>query len=252
MCVRQERVGCALLAAAAMCLPPPAAAAEYSIGGQVYGQAGYNDNIQLSADDERASGIGILAGEVNLKIRTPALELGIDGAADIYRYSEESDLDTDNELIRGFVRGTTPRATYGFEASFRRDSELTDQFSATGPELASDRRDTILVAPSFVYLVTPRDSLVANASFQRESFPNSDEVDSDLWGGALGWRRQATRRTTVGGQISTSLFDSSNEELIQVSPQTYIGYHLEDRIEMSLSIGPSWIRTDQTVEAQGS
>jgi hypothetical protein len=68
----------------------------------------------------------------------------------------------------------------------------------------------------------------------------------------LGWRRQATRRATVGGQLGTSLFDSSNEQSIQVSPQTYLGYRLEDRIDLSLSIGPSWIRTDQTGAAQES
>lgn len=242
-----ERVGLALLTVSAIWLPQAAVAAEYTIGGLVYGQIGYEDNVLLSETDEVESGLGIVAGEVNLRVRTPALEFGIDGTADIYRYADASDLDTDNQFIRGFFRGTTPRAAYDVEASFRRDSDQVDQFSASGRELDTDRRETIAVAPSFSYRLTRLDRIVTAASYQRQTYPSSDQVDSDLWGGILGWRRQATRRITVGGQISTSIFNSDEEDSIQISPQLYLGYELEDRADLSLSFGPSWIRNEQTV-----
>ena len=242
-----EWVGLSLLAATIICLPQAAVAAEYTIGGLVYGQIGYEDNVLLSETDRVDSGLGIVAGEVNLRMRTPALEFGIDGTADLYRYADARDLDTDNQFIRGFFRGTTPRADYGIEASFRRDSDQIDQFSATGRELDTDRRETTVVAPSFSYRLTRLDRFVADAEYRRQTYPSGDQIDSDLWGGTLGWRRQATRRITVGGQISTNLFDSDDEESIQVSPQVYLGYELQDRAELSLAFGPSWIRNEQTI-----
>jgi hypothetical protein len=237
-------LGALVLAAAA-----PAWPAEYSIGGRVSAQVGYNDNVDLSVDDEQGSGSGILAGEANFRVRTPATELGIDAAADVLRYTDASDQDTDNQRLRAFAQRSTPRSTYGLEASYRRDSESVDQFDASGNELDTNRRETFRLAPSFSHRLTPRDSLVASASYQRRDNSAEDQVDSDLWGGTLGLRRLATRRTTLGGQVNVSYFESDDQESWQVGPQAFVGYRLEDRIDLTLSVGPSWIRTDETVQS---
>jgi hypothetical protein len=221
-------------------------AAEWSVSGQVYQQLGYSDNIRLQTEDEASSALSVTAGSVNLRGRTPSLELGLDGEADLYRYFEESDLDTDNELVRGFVTRTGERGHYGLEASFRRDTDIVSFLDAGGERgLDDERRHTFAVSPTFDYLLSPLTQVTGRAEYRKRLYPETDDrIDYSLWSGSLGWHRLVTRRTSLGANLYGSSFDSSRQEAVFLSPQAFVGYEYTDRIDFQFAAGPSFVTTD--------
>jgi hypothetical protein len=235
----------ALLAAAAWLLAGPVArAAEWTVGGRVYQQLGYNDNIRLRTDNERDSAISVTAGEVELRRRTPTLLMGLDAGADGLVYFNESNLNTTNQLLRGLIEGQGQRSTYGLDVSLRRDSDIVDQFDGSDVELDDRRRTTFAVGPSFSYLVTRRDRFVADGRYTYRNFDDDDRPNFDIAGGSVGWRRQLTRRLIGGAQLYGSHFDSARQQATFVSPQLYLGYAAEERIDLSFAVGPSFVEAE--------
>lgn len=237
---------CALIVAASVmvCSSGPDAA-ELNVSGQVYQQLGYSENIRLSTDNENDSALSITAGSVELRIRDTDFTIGLDGEASQYIYFQESDINTDNEYVRGFVEKESRRALLGAEASFRRDTSIVDQLDAGGErELDDERRLTFSIGPWFEYQLAPRTRLISRGQYRKREYPGSDRINFSFWNGNVGAHHSLTRRLTAGGDLSASYFDSKRQESSFVSPQAFLGYDYAERLNLSLSAGPSVTFTD--------
>jgi opacity protein-like surface antigen len=246
-------LGALLLAATAL---PADAGAEWYLRSSIGQNLGYDDNIDLDGTDQDGGLTATTSLGGTLGTRTPTLDLSLAGRVDYTAYAlTDRSAGHNEEIALDSVRFASPRTRFGLSAGARRDTSQQDVLEDTGGRRRNDEPlYTVTLTPFAVHQLTPLDSLNASASWRRRLATGEGDEDFTTLSGNLGWRRTMTRRSTLGLELYGNRIDASNQQSVIVSPRLYLGYRYEERLDLSLSLGPSvsWTETDQSGGSGGT
>jgi opacity protein-like surface antigen len=231
-----------------------AGAAEWTVEPRIAQELGYDDNIALDTERDDSGGfVSSTRAGVRLGGRSPVLDLRLDAALTYNDYRQADQGSSDAEEARAEAIRHGQRTDAGLILGFRRDSEIIDFLDDTGErQRTNNPRYTYWATPYVTHKATPRDRLDAALSWRRRDGGDDGDrvlgtdsgVDFTTWSGNAGWRRSATRRTTLGLDLYGSYYDSSRQESVIGSPRLFVGYRYAERVDLSLAAGPGVARTE--------
>ena len=139
-------------------------------------QLGYDDNVRFVERNEESSFSQKLSATTALGYRTEVTDVKAKVRADLKYYSQESDLDTDDQYLDLIAKHRSGLNIFGFDGQFIRDTSRTSELETTGRVRKSKRRHSTLLAPSWTRTLDERNSLQLGYTFNRVLYDDSDET----------------------------------------------------------------------------
>lgn len=229
-----------LLAPAVCLLSQPSHGAEWKFDPTVQLKAGYNDNINLTPDNEVDSTEITLTPSAQFGVETP--RSGLSGVArfDFRRFPQESNLDDNNARlgIRSFY--AMDRSRVGLDADLIKDTTLDSQLDETG--LVLDRTDRLerSLSPNFTWMFGERSRLEASYTLRDVNYDDSADGFSDFTShsGQLSLVRTLSERTSASITAGHRFTDSSNNiESLFSYLQGGASIRFSETLSVSLSAG---------------
>lgn len=235
----------------------PAMAADLVISPKLSQSLGYDSNVDLSTDnsggESQGAGTATTSASVAVARKAPAAELQVNGRVDFTQNFAGRDNSYNGEYLDGVVsRSFTPRTQAQLQAGFSSYDTLDNIVDSTGRNLDRNQRTyNVNVGPSVSHRLTKLDTAVASSSWSRQFFDSEEEdqgndnIDTSYWRSNLGWRRTLNPRATGGVNLAGSHIDSARDDTWTISPQLYVSYAEERRIDVTFSVGPQayWSRS---------
>ncbi len=139
-------------------------------------QLGYDDNVRFVERNEESSLTQKLSATTALGYRTEVTDVKAKVRADLKYYSQESDLDTDDQYLDLIAEHRSGLNLFGFDGKFIRDTSRTSELETTGRVRKSKRRHSTFLAPSWTRTLDERNSLQLGYTFNRVLYDDSDET----------------------------------------------------------------------------
>jgi hypothetical protein len=215
----------------------------------------YNDNVQLSAEDELEISGGRFAIPATLSTRTERLEASLDGELLFSRYDEDA-WDSDDQELRGQAAYQLERGEVDGYAGYRRDSTRTSEFLDTGVTgLEARRRETASVGGSGNHMFTEKNGLIGGLDYEDVDYDSLLLQDFQYLSGYAGWLHQWTERTRFRLQAYASGFDNDANVITDTEVETetvgaQFGFDstLSESLSTSLLLGWANVDTEYSVE----
>lgn len=231
----------------------PAQAADWRLEPSVRQEVGYDDNIKLDEEGGEGGLVSRTNAALGVAAETPRLDLRLDTRLDYLAYAltdEDASWSVQLAGVAGYA--VSPRTRVGLRGSFRRDTSIIDVLDSTGGrERTDDPRFTYAATPFFSHRLSYLDTLSGSASWVHRDV-TEDEVNPDYTtvSGNLGWQRVVTARTSLGGNLYASRYESRERESLTLSPRLSVDYRYGEAVDLDLSLGPALYRTE--TEDRGS
>ncbi len=216
--IRREATGIAsaligVLLIAASVWPHPSGAGQWYDEPTVSVRLGYDDNVRFTEKNEESSFSQKLSAGTGLGYRTEVTDVKAKVRLDLIRYSQESDLDTDDQYLDLNAKHRSGLNLFGLDGKFIRDTSRTSELETTGRVRKSKRRHSGFLTPSWLRTLDERNSLQLAYTYNKVIYDDSDQT------GLLDYRSHAARG---------SLFHVL-DELTQLSATlTYTHYKVRD------------------------
>ena len=249
-----RRLGLLWIVLLATLVLPSSAGAEQYLRSSIGQDLGYDDNIGLDSADQEGGLTARTSIGATLGTRSPRLDLSLTGRFGYTANVRTDRSDTHDEaLALDAAHLAGPRTRLGLRGGVRRDTSQEDVLEDTGERRrTNDPRYTFTFTPFAVHQLTRRDNLNVSASWRRREDTSETGEDFTTLSGNLGWRRSMTRRTTFGLELYGNHIESTDQQSVLASPRLYLGYRYEERIDLSLSLGPSIFRTETDLATGGN
>jgi hypothetical protein len=236
-------------------------AADWALTGGLGQQFQYNDNFSFSPV-RKESVFGYLLNPRFLAGRkTEALDLALEGQADIRRYSD-SRWDCDNFKLAANGDYRIHRSIFSLNGGYGVNCSYTQQITDTGLILPNNQVEKYQLAPSWTWQWTARDQLILNASYFKTSYSTQNGIASGS--PSLIFRGNETYTISLSGNHQWSRRLSLNEKLYfsntqytgpNATEQNLFGFQLGgdykiDRLwTVNANAGPVWVDTQPDANA---
>ncbi len=210
----------------------------------------YNDNLDLTTEDEVDDFILGLAPGLTLSIQRPEYRVlgGYNFTAELH--AEETERNAAfkrHQLFLDAFYQFSPRLTFRLLERFFFDRE-TNVVTATG--ISAGRRDAYrnTVAPSLEWQATPLTSLVLSGSHTLLRFQGDepDALDSDTYRLGLGLNRQFTPRLSGLLDLGVAYLDFKNvPDVTTYTPMAGLRYQFTRTLTGSVAAGPTFIDPEE-------
>ena len=229
-------------------------AAEWSAEGSASLTGKFDDNIRLSSTNEQSVFGAIFAPYLNVRRRSPIWDMNFKADLSIARYTEDSNLDSEDPRLRADVRYRTQLGLIRLEGEASRASTLVTEETDTGNFETTTQRNLFRLAPSWSYLVTELDTISIGAGWTDVSYESGALNDYRSFVANAGWARQVTQADVVSVNLSGNYFVSDSVVELQstsVTAQAGWEHAFSERLTTSVAAGPQYFMTDVLVAGGG-
>ena len=164
-------VGLALVALAAC---GHARAAQWSIEPQYGLLVGYNSNLLLTPNDERASAETFLDLDATLKYVTERTELDLHPHIELQRFPNYAALDANNGSINGTFTTHQERSSFSLTSGYESISTFTSEPSSTGIIAVNTRREAASAGLTIGRDFTERQHVALQGNFEEVTYPGGE------------------------------------------------------------------------------
>lgn len=231
---------------------PRATAAEWAAKGSLDQQMVYNDNISFGSLRREAVWGYIVTPTLEISRKSRVFETLFRGQGLISRY-DDSRWDCENVALALNNRYLTQRGVLALAGSYTDSCSYTQQISDTGVLAPKTTVESFRLAPSWTWKWTPRDQLIAEASYSTTSYANTRQVPggvgfsgNETYAANLGINHLWSRNLSLNGGVFFSHVQyTSAGQSTQVAwgPQVGANYRINRRWSVSAGGGLRWVDT---------
>jgi hypothetical protein len=248
----------------------PAIAAETAVKAGAGITYKYDDNIQVSPENQISLSGWVMDGSVNARYSTARFEASAYVKLGIERY-DDVDLDTNNPLLKepktsdfdNESADVTTNVSYDWErhnlalqASYLRDSTLNTTFLDTGlggiRELeGATRIERTTLRPAWQWQLTERQTLDSQLQWQRAEYQSNRYIDYDYASATFNWTYAWNERFSVQLQPNFSRYENkaaSSVESDTVGLQGGFIWAIKEKWRLNLLAGASQVSTEYDSE----
>lgn len=167
--------------------PFPSSSGQWYDEPTVTARLGFDDNVRFTAKKEESSFSQKLSAKTGLGYRTEVTDIKLGVRADVQRYSEESDLDTDDQYLDLNAKHRTGHNLFGLNGRFIRDTSRTSELETTGRVQRSKRRLSSFLNPTWTRTLDERNSVRLDYTHNKVIYQDSNQT------GLLDYRSHAAR-----------------------------------------------------------
>lgn len=247
----------------------PADAREWYVESSAGLTATYDDNIQLTVDDEpvesetealareplrNTSGF-IPEFETTIGTASQVTDVSVNLGVDFSRYSE-NELDSDNGFALFDLTKTTERSNFGLTGGVERNSTLTTEFEESGLLQTNQRREEVSITPSWSRQLNESMTLDIEIDHSDVSFDSdNDEAPFDFEDNSIGaaLTRILNERTDVYGTVNLTQFDSpdnNDNKSDDASLSIGVTRQLSEILTGDVSVGSQNSDAEQTIDGE--
>ncbi len=229
-------------------------AAEWSAESSASLTGKFDDNIRLSSTNEQSVFGAIFAPYLNVSRRSPIWDMSFKADLSIARYTEDSNLNTEDPRLRADVRYRTQLGLLRVQGEASRASTLVTEEADTGNFTTTTQRNLFRVAPSWSYAVTEIDTISVGAGWTEVNYESGTLNDYRSLAANAGWARQVTQADVVSLNLSGNHFVSDSVVELQSNSVTALAnweHTFSDRLTASAGAGPQYFVTDVLVPGGG-
>lgn len=187
----------------------------------------YDDNIQLSPENQISLSGWVMDGSVTARYSTARFEASADARFGIERYDdvdldtnnpslkepETSDFDNESAEVTSIVSYDWERHNLALQASYLRDSTLNVNFLDTGlggvRELeGATRIERTTLRPAWQWQLTQRQTLDSQVQWQRAEYQSNRYIDYDYTSALFNWAYVWSERWSVQLQPNFSRYEN--------------------------------------------
>lgn len=163
------------------------AAVEYSSQSELQVSTQYDDNARLSYDDP----INLFGYSVKPKVDWQAKEehWNVKAVADLrFNNYDLQEWNSDDQYLTFAGSYQTERQSFGLNTSAIKDSTRTSEYDTSGRiGFSAERREQLIIAPSWAYLLTGRNQLSLQVSGSNTEYDSDNYTDYKYLSGQGGW-----------------------------------------------------------------
>jgi len=223
-------------------------AAEWKIDPTIEFRVGYNDNINLTIDDEASSAEARLSPSAVFSVATPTSGASGNLRFDFRRFESDSDLDDNNVRFITSSYHRLERSELGLDLDFIKDTTLDSQLANTGLVLDRVDRRLINIGPSWTYNLDERTNARFGYTYNDVKYDDSDEtgfVDFHINSGEASLQRVLNERTVASITLSHSQSNNDNDvESKNTNLQGGASYRFSETLSASLFVGVRHTKAD--------
>lgn len=160
-----------------LALPTPVEAERLRFTPSISAKTGYDDNILFNFNNRISDTYASLKPGIKGDYGTQTLQFGLDAYVDIYRYSQEKELDIENywfEVVGNYL--ATERFALTGEVSYRKDTTLDSELEETGRVAQRDNRYRYRGRVGMAYALSEVSGVELEYEFIRTLYEDSDEA----------------------------------------------------------------------------
>jgi len=229
-------------------------AAEWKIDPTIEFRAGYNDNINLTIDDEVSSAEARLSPSAIFSVATPTSGASGNLRFDFRRFEDDSNLDDNNVRFDTSSYHRMERSELGLDLDFIKDTTLDSQLENTGLILDRTTRYRVNVGPSWTYNMDERTDARFGYTYSDVQYNNTGEngfVDFHVNSGQASLQRILNERTTASVTLLYS--QTSNDNQVDSKNTNLQGggsYRFSETLSASLFAGVRYTKSDFSQSSQ--
>lgn len=131
----------------------------------------YDDNIGLKSSNKVSDLSSHSSIKLNLGIQTDALKIGLKPGFKFTKFAEESELNSNDQRVVGYVRYLTRSSILKLTTSYDRDTTRTKDEDDTGEFILDNvDRQELEIQPSWTYQHTRKDTFTLSGKYNDVSF----------------------------------------------------------------------------------
>ncbi len=205
-------------------------AAEWSGQYDVNTSVETSDNKRLRINDEESVSGAVISTSANIQARTERSETSARAQLSFKEFNRDDTLDSDDQYFNLSNRYSWETSNLNLNAIYRREntifSEIEDSGLVSGSE--KDRRETIVLSPSFEYFFSERNQITVGVTYNDVSFPGSDPISLasyEYWSVNGSWTHNVSDRFAILSNIFYSDFESDNFNNMTESTGINLGFY---------------------------
>lgn len=174
-------------------------------------QAEYTDNVQLIPGYSN----WIVGGVANAGVRAQLTDeygyLRLSPSLRSTRYDSPEPLNADDQLFNLAWLRRGERSEWRVDGNWTRDTTLTSELDVSGLVQGRKRRVANYIAPSYTYVLSPRQTLGANVAYTKVNYKDAaftGLVDYDYVNAGFNWGYQWSEKTTISSLLFASRMEA--------------------------------------------
>jgi hypothetical protein len=232
-------------------------------------QARYSDNVFFSTENTESDYCLRISPGIRSGWKTEAMELRFSGFAHIYRYQENEELDTVDQIYSAdYSRQWNPRFATAVSASFLVDERRDRELSETGLLFDDDRRWKQAYHLSGQYQLSELSQMSLSYGFQVEDYHDDTNYDTTIHtiqllisrnlasilenstgrlqaiGGFYEYRRDYETTDSVFNFYSVDMDDQ--QDIDYYSFKLGLGYRWTEKLNLTFDAGARFTKTNQS------
>jgi predicted porin len=171
-----------------------------------------------------------------------------------FAFFNQSELNTDDQLLRLASTYSTERSIWALDAELDRDSTRTSELTDTGNFDDISRRFRYSILPSWTAIITPRNRLRLNAGYTDVSYDTSTLSDYTYVTGGATWLHEYTEKTELNLRLTGGHYEANdtNSESDVIAFLVGATHSFSPKLKISGSIGPSYLSTESPTQSEDS
>lgn len=219
---------------------------EYSLDYSVKGRYEYNDNVNLTHDNEIDISGGKVSLPATLAVRNERMDASLMGELASSKYNE-SDYDSNDQNLQAKASYKLQRGTVAGNAGYKRDSTRTSEFLDTGVVgLSAVRRESATVGGYTDYMFSERNGLIAGIDYADVAYDGNRFTDYKYASGYAGWQNQWSERTRLRLQAYGNRYENDSSVIGVESDSLGVQAGFDSTLseQLSLSLLAGWVGVD--------
>ncbi len=222
----------------------PALAEKWYFEPVVSMQLGYDDNVQLSTDNEIETSTSNITANAEFGFRTETSNISISAKMIDERFDDHSSLNSNDQYLKFNSSLLSGLNQFGVDVGYDRVSTRTSEFDYSGYSTSEGHRITKSVAPYWSRTLSERTSLSVNGAYSKVEYEDTGLYSSlnDYTDGSVNMslQRRLSERSSLQTVVSKSQYKSSTTEYDTTSVQLGLDYIFDETLSFNMLLGPSY------------
>ena len=212
----------------------------------VSARLGYNDNVQLSTDNEIETYTSYITADAALGFRTSVSDVSITAKMIDRRFDDHADLNTNNQFLNLQSSYRSGLNLFGLGAAYERESTRTSEFDFSGYSSTNKIKITKSISPYFGRTLTERTSMQIGGNYTDVTYEDaeltglSDYTNRSVY---VSLQHNLSERTSLQAVLSKSLYVSDSAEFDSTSLQLGINHMFSETLSFNALLGPNYTKS---------
>ncbi|WP_374090764.1 hypothetical protein [Methylomicrobium lacus] len=213
----------------------------------------YDSNLFMFQRPQQGNWITTLSPSLDFGLRHETGEIKSRLTWNQLLYTNQSELDIDEQLVDVDYKHKTERFLWGVESFYRNQSSLNTEADGSGLLFSQVMSKRYHLAPNAVYSVNERNTLIIDYSYdnvryaQNRNAINLSDYDYHQISGTL--NRIYSERDTLNATVSVSRYSTPVQEQIAYNHVAQLGWqhHFSEQLNANVSAGVNYSEVESTV-----